>query len=307
MPTWYTWLDTLRERISELSQSAGSEPLAAELGDLERELGRLRVDLATQGATVTQGLVELCAAHDWYCRRYREAPVGLVTLRGGDVIANANGQAGALLGHAPADLAERSFGAFVHESDRAAFESLLAGLGRSGNDEVLDLRLVCAAGASRAVRVHAQARLPEVWLTLLPKEPTPPEATPARGRRATGTVLVADPDPNVLTATRRLLRTLGYDVLTATAAAETVDWVTASGGALGCLLLDCAIAQHGGSLLRRLRAVDPDLPVILISGFGTDATLAQLESRGRCEFLAKPLAPEALAAAIDRVLRTSRP
>jgi DNA-binding NtrC family response regulator len=60
---------------------------------------------------------------------------------------------------------------------------------------------------------------------------------------------------------------------------------------------------NGVQLLQSLSALRPDLPVILMSGYGS----AQLAERGiasPCGVLGKPFSPEALVAEVRRCLRS---
>ena len=63
----------------------------------------------------------------------------------------------------------------------------------------------------------------------------------------------------------------------------------------------------GKELARRLHAVRPDLPVVLISGLSSSVELAELRSLGVRAFVPKPFKPSELAATVRRTLDDATP
>lgn len=86
------------------------------------------------------------------------------------------------------------------------------------------------------------------------------------------TILLIDDNPDLRTATEDLLTTLGYKVLSARNASEAVARVRKES-------LDLALVNaypHEGSglgTIDMIRTAAPDLPVLLVSGFGDDLDL----------------------------------
>lgn len=67
----------------------------------------------------------------------------------------------------------------------------------------------------------------------------------------------------------------------------------------GVVVTDIRMPDIDGlQLFNRLRAIDPELPVILITGHGDIATAVQCMREGAYDFLAKPYAPDRLITAI---------
>lgn len=58
----------------------------------------------------------------------------------------------------------------------------------------------------------------------------------------------------------------------------------------------------GTGLFARLAAIDPDLPVIVMTGHGDIPTAVDLMSRGAYDFIPKPFSPERLMASVGRAL-----
>jgi FixJ family two-component response regulator len=74
-----------------------------------------------------------------------------------------------------------------------------------------------------------------------------------------------------------------------------------------CLVLDVAPPDFAGLALQRRLAVErPDMPVILISGYGDVPMSVQAMKSGAVEFLTKPLAEAAVLSGIGQALERSR-
>ncbi len=140
-------------------------------------------------------------------------------------------------------------------------------------------------------------RLPDrgvVVSVLLPacEAPTPgARATPAAQQAAPGAgrrILVADDDAALRRSTVRMLQHLGYRVLVAADGAETLELLRRNVAEVSLVLLDANMPHMGGSeALAAIRAVAPDLTVVLSSGY----ELGQIDPALRAHadgFLAKP-------------------
>ncbi|HCQ50273.1 MAG TPA: Fis family transcriptional regulator [Achromobacter sp.] len=75
----------------------------------------------------------------------------------------------------------------------------------------------------------------------------------------------------------------------------------------GVVVTDIRMPDIDGlQLFRRLRDIDPELPVILITGHGDIATAVQCMRDGAYDFLAKPYAPDRLTTAIHHASEKRR-
>lgn len=101
------------------------------------------------------------------------------------------------------------------------------------------------------------------------------------------TVLLVDDEPPVLTSSKRLIQSWGYEVHTAEGGAEAVRQIEEL-GAPGCVVVDVDMpGLDGPALLRVLRLVAPDLRAIVTSGHvPLDAVASELGPHDR--FVAKP-------------------
>ena len=117
-------------------------------------------------------------------------------------------------------------------------------------------------------------------------------------------VLVVDDEPMVRRFAARVLREEGFGVHEAGDGAEALELVRAGIADLEVVLSDIVMPRMDGvQLLQSLSTLRPDLPVILMSGYGT-AQLAELGIASPCGVLAKPFSPEALVAEVRRCIRS---
>jgi len=124
------------------------------------------------------------------------------------------------------------------------------------------------------------------------------------------TVLLVDQDPSVRGVLTKALARFGHDALTASNAAEALhalganhidlvicDW-NMSAGAVGQL--------DGLELLRLLREEDRDVPVIMLTEFGTIEHAVSAMRAGATHYLAKPFQNEQLQLTVEQALAVAR-
>lgn len=117
-------------------------------------------------------------------------------------------------------------------------------------------------------------------------------------------VLVVDDDPSVRRYAARILEEAGYIVFQAKDGLDALALVQANPGRLDAVVSDIVMPKLDGiELTARLSLADPELPVVLMSAYGTQ----QLDERGitaPCGVLQKPFPPEHLVAEVERCVRT---
>jgi len=143
---------------------------------------------------------------------------------------------------------------------------------------------------------------------LLPRAPSPaPRAAPTAPTRLTGTVLLVDDELALRRTVERTLVRAGLTVLTAGDGLEGLEVFTAHPDAIDLVLVDLTMPQlDGAEMLRELRKLAPTQAVILMSGYATDAVVANLGDLQVQGTLQKPFGMRPLLAAITRVLADRR-
>ena len=123
-----------------------------------------------------------------------------------------------------------------------------------------------------------------------------PETKAPRAR-----LLVVDDEDYVRESLAELLRAAGYEVLTGDGPPAAL--ALARRAHLDVVLTDLRMAAGGGlGLLRDLRAAIPDLPVLVLTAYGSIGSAVECLRAGAADYLIKPASPEALETAIERCL-----
>ena len=118
-----------------------------------------------------------------------------------------------------------------------------------------------------------------------------------------GAVLVIDDDETVRVVARRLLERRGFRVVVAADGIEGVALFGASEDRFALVLLDLTMPRLGGAAtLLQLRALDPDVRVVLTSGYREREVAAQFTGIELAGFVQKPFRAEELYAAVARAL-----
>lgn len=112
-------------------------------------------------------------------------------------------------------------------------------------------------------------------------------------------VILVDDDPDLLRATTQTLRLQGMQVHAHAKAADALGALTPDFD--GVIVTDVRMPGIDGlELFARVRALDADIPVILITGHGDIPMAVQAMRDGAYDFLSKPYPGEQLVAALRR-------
>lgn len=140
----------------------------------------------------------------------------------------------------------------------------------------------------------------------LPAATEAQSAGAAAGARPNRILLVEDDDA-VRQLTRQLLEHFGYEVTDAPSAARALEIFAGSPSPFGLLITDVSMPEMDGTeLARRLREIDPGLPVLFFTGYSEELARYPADLRG-LPVLAKPFSAEALAEAVRRAMGASAP
>jgi DNA-binding NtrC family response regulator len=122
-----------------------------------------------------------------------------------------------------------------------------------------------------------------------------PDTSPVR-------VLVADDQVDILDALRLLLSDEGYDITAARSPGEALERLEATDFDLAILDLnytrDTTSGQEGFDLMERIRAIDPTLPVLVVTAWSSVAGAVEAMRRGARDYIEKPWDDERLLATV---------
>ncbi len=134
-------------------------------------------------------------------------------------------------------------------------------------------------------------------------------ATPKIGRTSitsgAGTILVIDDEELIRETASAMLRSLGYNVMTATNGYEGVESFKESADRIDLIMIDMIMPVMGGrEAFIRLREIRPGIPILIASGFADEEDMIEMKQQGSCGFLTKPFRKADLAEMIFQVLNS---
>jgi two-component system, cell cycle sensor histidine kinase and response regulator CckA len=130
-----------------------------------------------------------------------------------------------------------------------------------------------------------------------------PESAVVPDFAGTGTVLVVDDEDVVRQTAKHTLERYGYEVLTAVDGSEAVDLYQQRPTGIALVLLDLTMPVMGGEeALRRMQAINPQVRVLLSSGYNEVEAVQRFAGKGLAGFLQKPYTAAALAEKVKEVI-----
>ncbi len=124
--------------------------------------------------------------------------------------------------------------------------------------------------------------------------------------RGVGTILVVDDEQFITEITKEWLDELGYQVIEAPSGTAAVEIYRENRRTIDLVILDVVMpGMDGGETFERLQAIDPDVRVLLTSGYGYNKRAEEIVRRGCLGFISKPYNIIQLSEKIDKILGQS--
>ncbi|MDQ6956336.1 MAG: PAS domain S-box protein [Mariprofundaceae bacterium] len=150
------------------------------------------------------------------------------------------------------------------------------------------LRVYTERGHGTTIRVLFPESLEQHWEegeVLLPKNID-----------VTGTVLIIDDEETVREVAAAMLEDIGFKSISAIDGADGVACYRKHQNDIAFVLLDMTMPKmNGEECFRHLRQINPDIKVILSSGYNEQEATSRFTGKGLAGFLQKPYSPQALA------------
>ncbi|MFN7975221.1 MAG: sigma-54 dependent transcriptional regulator [Acidobacteriota bacterium] len=120
-------------------------------------------------------------------------------------------------------------------------------------------------------------------------------------RRARGSVLIVEDEAYVRASLADMLREREFDVAECASAEDAL--LTIRRTPVDLVLTDLRMPGMGGlELVARVREAAPDVPIVVLTGFGTVASAVECLRAGAADYVLKPADPEALEVTIARAI-----
>ncbi|MBI5599114.1 MAG: sigma-54-dependent Fis family transcriptional regulator [Deltaproteobacteria bacterium] len=121
-------------------------------------------------------------------------------------------------------------------------------------------------------------------------------------------VLVVDDEAQMRTALYEVLKRRGYEVTAAESAEDAIARLAGqpaglAGERFSALITDVRMpGMNGLELLRSVKKIEPGLPVLMMTAFGTIESAIEAMKEGARDYILKPFSPDIIEAALKKVV-----
>ena len=120
-----------------------------------------------------------------------------------------------------------------------------------------------------------------------------------------GKLLVVDDDQNLLELMKMRLESADYEVTTASREEDALEAI--KGQIFDLSIVDLQLAHRDGiSIMEEFHLILPEMPVIILTAYGTIESAVEAMKRGAYSYLTKPFDPQDLLLQIERALENRR-
>jgi CheY-like chemotaxis protein len=129
------------------------------------------------------------------------------------------------------------------------------------------------------------------------------DAIPAPIVKGSGTILLIDDEKMILDVGIELLDELGYTVISAMSGKEAIEVFQNGRDKIDLVIMDMIMpGMGGGETFDRLKEIDPDIKVLLSSGYSINGQATKILRRGCDGFIQKPFNMNQLAQKVQEIL-----
>ena len=119
-------------------------------------------------------------------------------------------------------------------------------------------------------------------------------------------ILLVDDEEKILDIGKQLLEVLGYEGVTAENGKKAIEIFRKEKNAISLIILDMVMPEMGGrEAFTALRAISPNIKVLLASGYSIDGEASEIMAQGCNGFIQKPFSMKKLSNKIREVLAVS--
>jgi CheY-like chemotaxis protein len=121
--------------------------------------------------------------------------------------------------------------------------------------------------------------------------------------KGTETVLLVDDEDMIIDVGREILKAVGYKVLVARSGKEGIEICKKNKDKIDMVILDMIMPEiDGGEVYDRMKEINPDIKVLLSSGYSIDGQATEILKRGCNGFIQKPFNIKKLSRELRKIL-----
>lgn len=121
------------------------------------------------------------------------------------------------------------------------------------------------------------------------------------------TILLVEDEPNVLEVNQIILAELGYRTINASNGKQALEIYARHKAEIALVLTDMVMPEMDGlALIEALKAENPDVNVVIITGYPLQAEAGKALSQGRVRWLQKPVTITQMAQAVSQALAEAK-
>ena len=130
-----------------------------------------------------------------------------------------------------------------------------------------------------------------------------PKKDPIRIKPGKGTILLVDDEEIIIAVSIEMLEKLGYRVLRAISGKEAISEYQANSTKIDLVILDLIMPKiSGGEVYDKLKEINPQVKVLLSSGYSVDGQATEILRRGCNGFIQKPFNMGELSRKVNKIL-----
>ena len=157
-----------------------------------------------------------------------------------------------------------------------------------------------------AISVYSEVAVGTTFRVLLPEhgqDAIPEEQVSAVLKEGRGNVLIVDDEKAIADATCELLTLLGYSVTTLTDSIDAIENVKSNPTHYDLVFTDMTMPNLDGfELAKQIKAVNPDVPIVLATGFSHGVTKEKCRAAGISDMVMKPMTASELSLTIEKAM-----
>ncbi len=122
-----------------------------------------------------------------------------------------------------------------------------------------------------------------------------------------GKVIVIDDEESIRLGCKRILKKAGYDVILASTGEEGLSHIGKDPSSFYAVILDLMLPGISGmDVLKRIKSVDSEIPVVVVTGYATVDKAVEAMKEGAYDFISKPFTPDQLRITVERAAERRR-